>query len=155
MMTLEHVLDRAKERANLRSDRELGRAIGSSNPSYISFYRTRNVLPSDGQMIRLAELAEMDPNEALLWLNVWRAKDETAKSRYKKMIATIASAAALIAMAPAIPQLSQDVAISSDHENLRVLNIMRNIRRRLIAMARRIFRPGSCKRSANHDYAFS
>jgi transcriptional regulator with XRE-family HTH domain len=71
MLILDHYLDAARSRQNLPSDRQLAIALGVT-PGNISIYRHGKSWPSDNTMYRLAELAGVPVEVALLDLNCWR-----------------------------------------------------------------------------------
>lgn len=99
MRTIDDYLDAARGRAGLRSDREVGRELGLKG-SIVSQWRTRRVWPADETMVRLAVLAGVDPQEALLELSYWRT-DGTARSYYLELLRRLtarAAAAAAIAL---------------------------------------------------------
>lgn len=94
MLTIDDYLDRAKHNHNLKSDRRLGDMIGVKG-SYISHFRTKRAWPSDAVMMKIAELAEEDEQEALLNLNIWRNSDTIAASIYTQIMDKLKSAALL------------------------------------------------------------
>ncbi len=69
MLTIPQLLDIAKEKQNLRSDRQLGKLLGRAN---ITPYRTKGEIPTDETAFRLAELCELDAKEVLLTCHLWR-----------------------------------------------------------------------------------
>jgi transcriptional regulator with XRE-family HTH domain len=124
MMTLDQMLDQAKERQNLTSDRKLAEALGKRG-SYITFYRRRGNYPDNDTLLRLAELAEIDPSEALILLNIWRTKSDEAREHYTKLLAKIAAGVVMAAyIAGAAPQ--QAVADAGYKAESAPINIMRN-----------------------------
>lgn len=100
--TVDWYIDRALIRSGAPSDRTLGVELGLS-PNSLTNYRTRRAWPSDQAMIRLAELADIDPDIALMDLNAWRAKADDVRDRYTNLArmlekAGVAVAAAIIAV---------------------------------------------------------
>lgn len=98
MRPIDFYLDKAKENHGLKSDRELDRAIGFKGCG-VSQIRTGRALPSDEAMIKLAEMARVDPEEALLELAYRRAasRDETrAASVYRALLDRVTHAAAAL-----------------------------------------------------------
>ncbi|WP_298334152.1 hypothetical protein [Asticcacaulis sp.] len=75
MRSIDDYLDAAKQRNNIPSDNQLCKAIGVSSP-VVSCMRTRRNWPSDATMLRIAELAGVDPAEALIDLSIWRNGDD-------------------------------------------------------------------------------
>lgn len=82
-MQIDDYLDAAKEVNNFKSDRKLCEAIGLK-PTAITQWRTRRAWPTDTAMIRISELANVDPAEGLIDLNIWRSDGE-ASSIYTRM----------------------------------------------------------------------
>lgn len=83
MMHLDEILDLAVKKQSLKSDRQLSQKLGyTGNPT--TQWRTKRTWPSDETMIKIANLAEINPEEALLWLNIWRS-DGAARSIYEKI----------------------------------------------------------------------
>jgi hypothetical protein len=87
--TIDGYLDAAIKRQGLKSDRDLARALGFVGGA-ISQWRTRRTWPADETMVRLADLAGMDPSQALLDLNVWRAHNAAVRSIYEKFLEKLA-----------------------------------------------------------------
>lgn len=96
MHTIDQYCDLAKDRAALASDRQLSRRLGFSTNS-VTQWRTKRTWPSDDTMRRLADLAGMDQEQALIDLNIWRSEGPT-RAMYEH-IATVLAAAALRDMA--------------------------------------------------------
>lgn len=94
MLSIDEYLDKAKHTQKLKSDRQLSAALGVKG-SYITFYRTKRSWPSDALMIKIAELANEDPQEALLNLNIWRNADSAAASMYSNLLDKLKIAAML------------------------------------------------------------
>ncbi len=85
---------RAINRYDLRGQNALAREIGIAGAT-LSQFSSGKALPSDDTMIKLAELAGMPKEEALIDLNLWRSKDkpEVQKiwQRLSKMIGCFAA----------------------------------------------------------------
>ena len=94
MQTIQDVMDQAKEKAGLKSDRALSAALGF-NPTYATHYRQKGVLPDEDAMLRLGALAGIEPEQALLFLMYWKSKNDTAKICYEKLLGKFGSAAAM------------------------------------------------------------
>jgi hypothetical protein len=90
-------LNAAKARLGLKSDRELGRALGQT-PEWTHAIRAGKTLPSDESMYRLAELAGVDPTISLLKLNQWKARSPSVSQAYSSLIQRLAVALAAIAL---------------------------------------------------------
>lgn len=88
MKTLTAYLDRARNRAGLKSDRQLSLALGHTGPT-VWRYRGGRDFPDDETMIKLAELGELPIDKAIIDLNIWRAKSPVVKQLYTRIAATI------------------------------------------------------------------
>jgi hypothetical protein len=98
MRTIDWYMDTARARADIHSDNKLAARIGISG-SGINQFRSKRAWPSDDTMIALAELAGVDPAQALMELNIWRAKSPKVAQTYEAMRAKLAAvAASLIVM---------------------------------------------------------
>ena len=95
MLTIDDYCDTAKQRCRFRSDRVLSKALNVNNSS-VSQWRTKRTWPADETMLRLADLAGVDPEQALLDLNAWRAASSTVRSVYERIASRIAVAIAVI-----------------------------------------------------------
>lgn len=84
MRTVSTYLEQALERSNLENHSEISRRIGVK-PSAITRFKLGHALPTDENMLKLADLAGIEHAEALLDLNRWRAKSEEAKSVYVEL----------------------------------------------------------------------
>ena len=73
MTELAEYISRAKRRHGLRSDRALCRRLELSDGA-IFMWTGRGAFPRDDTMVRLADLAGLDPELALLELNIWRSE---------------------------------------------------------------------------------
>ena len=98
MRTVDFYLDLAREKRRFTSDLALDRALGLK-PGATCSYRIKRSWPSDETIIKIAEIAELDPKEALLDLNIWRAEGNAVlfyqmlKMDYEKLHAPILEAA--------------------------------------------------------------
>ena len=99
MRTIDEYLDAAVINLKLRSDRALSVQLGLS-PGSVNHFRMKKAWPSDATMIKIATLADEDPEEALLNLNIWRNTDSAAGSMSSRLLDKLKFAAMLcIAMA--------------------------------------------------------
>ena len=94
-MDLIGYLDAARARAGLASDRQLAGALGLSQGAVFHF-RHRRAFPADDVMIRLAQLAGVEPERALLDLNIWRTEGTPAASFYRQLLMSLSTAAAIL-----------------------------------------------------------
>lgn len=94
MRTFEFYAEKAIARYGLTGYNNLARELGINKAS-VSYLRSGKNIPSDDTMIKLAELAGMPKEEALIDLNLWRSKDkpEVQKiwQRLSKMIGCFAA----------------------------------------------------------------
>lgn len=96
MRTVHDYMDRAQARNPLlKSDRRLSLAVGKTETA-ASFWRTGRTWPSDETMIRLAVLAGVDPEEALIELNIWRAQSPETRDWYSRIAEKVRSSLAQV-----------------------------------------------------------
>jgi len=107
--SLNDFLNLCKERTNTSSDRNLSRKVGLSHAA-IGFYRRGIAFPSDDTIVTMCERAQLDPDEWLLKLNIWRAKGVT-KERYMAILKKL-SAVFLVSLAFIITLPAQDANAS-------------------------------------------
>lgn len=90
----------AIKRFGLRGHNALARELGLDKSS-ISQFKSGKALPSEDTMIKLAELAGLPKEEALIDLNLWRSKDKPELQkiwlRLSKMIGCFAAPLLLFA----------------------------------------------------------
>ena len=73
-MNFKDYTDKAITRFGLRGQNAVAREIGITTAS-MSNLMSGKILPSDETMLKLAELAGMPKEEALIDLNLWRSKN--------------------------------------------------------------------------------
>ena len=83
-LTIVEYLDLAKARNELSSDRQLGAALGI-NSRNLSTLRRGNWHPAPDTMVKIAELAGIEPHEALMQLAQWTAKSEKTRQIYAEI----------------------------------------------------------------------
>ncbi len=81
---LDWYLDEAKRVGLYRSDGQLSKALGVTRAT-ISAYRNRRQWPCDDAMIKIAEIAGLDPYKALMDLNAWRATTPAVRTAYRRL----------------------------------------------------------------------
>jgi transcriptional regulator with XRE-family HTH domain len=86
-MKLTEYLDRARERAGIPSDTRLAAAIGVHQTAIVS-YRRGTATPTPARMVRLAELAGVDPAAALLHRAAWQADDAASRDVMSRILAS-------------------------------------------------------------------
>lgn len=85
MQKFKDYVDVARNRHNLKSNNEVARQIGIKGPSLVVLYNGKN-LPSEGTMIKIASLAGIEPEKALIDLSLWRsAKNPALKSLWERI----------------------------------------------------------------------
>ena len=84
MHNIDYYIDLAKEKTGVKSDIKLGKLLGFKT-SAVSYWRTGRSWPSDTTMIKLADLAGIPKEQALLELAYWRSEGETQEV-YKGLI---------------------------------------------------------------------
>lgn len=98
MPTVVEYLDAAKARGNFDSDTKLSIAAGQS-PAWASQIRRRLTHPGEDAMVRLAEIAGISPDIALLDLARERAKTPAVRSAWENILQRIA-VAVVVALLP-------------------------------------------------------
>ncbi len=83
-VTIDDYIDLALSRQRVQSERELGRMLGFRG-SPVNHWRTRRAWPADETMVRLAQLAGVDPVWALVELNIWRAPPGDVRKGYEAL----------------------------------------------------------------------
>lgn len=94
MRQLNFYTQKAIDRYNLNGQNALAREIGIAGATLSQFLNGK-ALPSEDTMIKLAELAGLPKEEALIDLNLWRSKDKPELQkiwlRLSKMIGCFAA----------------------------------------------------------------
>jgi hypothetical protein len=99
MRTINDYLDTAKARTGATSDRKLAQLLGIGATTLFHLQRRRNY-PSDELMTKLAMLAGIDPQVALLDLCIWRAGENSlARSTYIQIARRLGKSAAALFLA--------------------------------------------------------
>lgn len=96
-ITLSAVLDLARARNSLDSDRKLAQALDVT-PTMFTGYRRGWTHPGDETMIRLADLAGIDRTEALVMLHEWKTDGET-RNVWRQIRAALPKTAAGLSLA--------------------------------------------------------
>lgn len=100
--------EKAIKRYGLTGYNNLAREL-ELNKATISFFRSGKALPSETTMIKLAELAGLPKEEALIDLNLWRSKDKPELQkiwlRLSKMIGCFAAPILYLSELPGLPTL--------------------------------------------------
>lgn len=152
LYTLDEICNAAIKRHNLRGYNHLARML-DINGSSISQWRTARSWPADSTMIELAALADYDPREALINLQIWKNQGNPKVAEcYSTIQQALKRASAIIIMASAVfatssheinaklPVVANKNGTQLHQDPLRIY-IMRQIRRRLFAAWARLRRP--------------
>ena len=122
LRNIDWYLDTAKARQGTLSDRQLSIALGRSTGAVFDFRRGFS-FPSDDTQIKLGQMAGVPASEALMDLNIWRAKSTEVRSAYQKIAAQLKGAAIIAALAlPLFTPVSSEARV----EPVRTLYIMLN-----------------------------
>ena len=70
-MTPSQYIELAKQTANCKSNRQLAKLLGISNVA-LAYIENGTNTPTDTTILRLAQLADIAPEQALIDLNMWR-----------------------------------------------------------------------------------
>lgn len=91
MLNIDDYMDVAKKRQGFTSNRQLSATLGL-NPNSASHFVTRRAWPSDEVMVKLAELAGLDPLQALIDLNLWRQQSPQVRNIYASLSKIVSEA---------------------------------------------------------------
>ena len=121
--SINEFLNNLKIITKAQSDRQLAIKLGVSH-STIAAYRKKRAHPSDATILHMAKLAKIEPNEALLMLNIWRCEGEPkrhymAMLKKSSVLTTIVFIAALASQASFIIQSSY--AVDKQHKIYEIL----------------------------------
>jgi transcriptional regulator with XRE-family HTH domain len=115
-MLLTDYIERAKAVSGIVSDRQLSVALEISQPT-ISIYRRGLCIPTPAKMVKLAQLAGISPEVALLHRAAWQADDQVSRAVMSRLIAgwmeapdhnALSGAKSLgAAAAPAVPKIAR------------------------------------------------
>ena len=86
-MFLTDYIERAKAVSGLVSDRRLSVALEISQPT-ISLYKRGLCIPTPAKMVKLAQLAGVSPEVALLHRASWQADDQVSRAVMSRLIAS-------------------------------------------------------------------
>lgn len=107
MRDLTFYIDKARQNSGATSDRKLSELIGMA-PNTAFFWRSKKSFPSDDTMIRLAEIAQIDPQIALVELNAWRNHGTKAAPIYERMAAMLRGVVLTVVLALAFLMVTSD-----------------------------------------------
>lgn len=86
-MLLTDYIERARAVSGLVSDRRLSIALEISQPT-ISLYRRGLCIPTPAKMVKLAQLAGVSPEVALLHRAAWQADDQVSRAVMSRLISS-------------------------------------------------------------------
>lgn len=92
----------ARKKQNIYSNNRLAKEIGIAGAS-LSVMMNNKTLPSEETLIKIADLAGIPREEALLDLSIWSAKSDDAKSTWKKIREMLKTAALVLTFASLYP----------------------------------------------------
>lgn len=103
MQNVIEYIDAAREQQHLKSDRALARSLGITATALFRI-RAGHGLPSDKTMMRLAALAGVSAEQALMDLNAWRSKGTDAEAIYQRIgrAVSLFAKASVLAMVVAV-----------------------------------------------------
>ncbi len=85
-MLLTDYMDRARAHSGITSDNRLSDALETSQQT-VSTYRRGLAIPSPAKMVKLAKLAGISPEVALLHRAAWQADDQVSRAVMSRLIA--------------------------------------------------------------------
>ncbi len=98
MRKVQDYISEARKKKGIYSNNKLASAIGLTGPAIVNIVKNK-ALPAEETILKLAELADIPPEEALLDLSIWRAKSPEAKSTWeniKKLLNTAAMTGSML-----------------------------------------------------------
>ena len=105
--------EKAINRYGLTGYNNLARELGL-NKATLSFFRSGKALPSESTMIKLAELAGLPKEEALIDLNLWRSKDKPELQKVWQRLAKMIGAILFTLLIPNVSYASETIVTPSD-----------------------------------------
>lgn len=96
MKTLEFYIAKAQVNSGAATDTKLA-ALLDVSASYVCMMRTGKSIPSDDMMVKIANIAGVDKEEALLDLNVWRSSG-SVKDAYANILRKLGHVAVALAL---------------------------------------------------------
>lgn len=97
MKNFKEYTERAINRYGLRGQNALAREIGIAGAT-LSQFSSGKALPSEATMIKLAELAGLPKEEALIDLNLWRSKDKPEVQKIWQRLSKMIGCALLVSI---------------------------------------------------------
>lgn len=75
MLTFAEYIEKAKENSNLKNDKQVAQKINIGASALVGFRNERSY-PSQETVLKLANLAGVSPEQALIDFNLWKTKDK-------------------------------------------------------------------------------
>mgnify|MGYP000274788659 CR=1 FL=1 len=97
MRNFQDYISEAQKKQNLYSLSKIAQKIGISANSVSVMYKNKT-LPSEETLIKIADLAGIPREEALLDLSIWSAKSDDAKKTWEKIRTLLNTAALTLAL---------------------------------------------------------
>lgn len=117
MHTIDWYLDQAREKSGAKSDRQLSEMMGYSSKIVCQLRNNPKFNPSDEMMIKIADIANVERETALLDLGYWRSSG-AAREVYKGMMQRVGAFASIFlfvsATFAAIPNKAQAIELASE-----------------------------------------
>ena len=106
-------IETAIKNSNLKNRAELCRVLNIKQPSLFTLEKGKT-LPSESTMIKLAELAGLPKEEALIDLNLWRSKDKPELQKVWQRLAKMIGAILFTLLIPNVSYASETIVTPSD-----------------------------------------
>lgn len=142
-MNLRDYVEAARRRQDLDSYNQLSFRLGHTHATRVHNWRKGEDLPREDEIIKLAELAGLDPDRALLDLAAWKAhktRQPKAAARYaalaSRVVAPVALVLALVLSTPSTACAARLAPLGSTGSG--PVYIMENLRRVLARLRRRL-----------------
>lgn len=97
MRTVQDYISEARKKQNIYSNNKLALKLGITNGAISAIFKGKS-LPAEETIIKLAELAEIPPEQALLDLACWKASSPKSKEiwdKLRKLVLTLCAATVL------------------------------------------------------------
>ena len=112
-MQINDYIDEAMYRLKSQNYSDFSKEIGITRISLSRIYNGKQ-LPSEATMIRLAELAGMPKEEALIDLNLWRSKDKPELQKVWQRLAKMIGIILFMLLIPGVSYASETIVTPSD-----------------------------------------
>lgn len=120
MRDIRFYIQTAKKKQGITSNRELCKLLGVSHNATNTYYNNGS-LPADETMVKIAELAKIDTETALLDLAMWRTSGAAQKA-YANILQKITQVTAMI-----IALIGFTLAPTPSHASQNIDNVVKSI----------------------------